>query len=158
MQKKTMWITAAAVGAVLVLGGAGAAFASSDLFDDDDDRATSTSTGTGSDDRSRSDDGRDDSDGRSDDGGDSGRDDNGGDRDDSSDDSSDDNSVPATADERSAAEAAALDEIGQGTVREFDTGDSDDDYAYKVELVMDDGSEVEVELASDLSVLRIDRN
>ena len=165
MQKKTMWITAAAIGAVLVLGGAGAAFASSDLFDDDDDRATSTSTGTGSDDRSRSDDGLDDSDDRSDDGGNSGsddnggdRDDNGGDRDDSSDDSSDDNTVPATADERSAAEAAALDEIGQGTVREFDTGDSDDDYAYKVELVMDDGSEVEVELASDLSVLRIDRN
>jgi uncharacterized membrane protein YkoI len=43
-------------------------------------------------------------------------------------------------------------------VREFDTGDADDDYAYKVELVMDDGSEVEVELADDLGILRIDRN
>jgi len=138
MQKKTMWITAAAVGAVLVLGGAGAAVASSDIFDDDDDRATSTSSGTGTNDRSRSDDGLDGSSG-----------DRSGD---------DDSSVPATADERSAAEAAALDEIGQGTVREFDTGDSDDDYAYKVELVMDDGSEVEVEFAADLTVLRIDRN
>ena len=139
MQKKTMWITAAAIGAVLVLGGAGAAVASSDLFDDDDDRATSTSSGTGTDGRSLSDD--------------SGSDDNGRDRG-----GDDDSTVPATADERSAAEAAALDEIGQGTVLEFDTGDSDDDYAYKVELVMDDGSEVEVEFASDLSVLRIDRD
>ncbi|SKA81468.1 hypothetical protein SAMN06295879_0331 [Agreia bicolorata] len=166
MQKKTMWITAAAVGAVLVLGGAGAAVASSDIFDDGT-RATSTPSVTGSDDRSRSDDGLDDSDGRSDthdnsgrDGSDDGSDDrgrgsddNGGDRD-----RSDDNTVPATADERSAAEAAALEEIGQGTVREFDTGDSDDDYAYKVELVMDDGGEVEVEFAADLSVLRIDRD
>jgi uncharacterized membrane protein YkoI len=145
MQKKTMWITAAAVGAVLVLGGTGVAVAASDAFDDDDDRTTSTSSGTGSDDRSLTDDDRDDNS--------------------SSDDNSngntsgtDDDTVPATAEERSDAEAAALKEVGQGTVREFDTGDADDDYAYKVELVMDDNSEVEVELAADLSILRVDRN
>jgi uncharacterized membrane protein YkoI len=148
MQKKTMWITAAAVGAVLVLGGTGVAVAASDAFDNDDDRTTSTSSGTGSDDRSLTDDDRDDS----------------SNRDDSSDNSngnssgSDDDTVPATAEERSDAEAAAIKEIGQGTVREFDTGDADDDYAYKVELVMDDNSEVEVELAADLSILRVDRN
>jgi uncharacterized membrane protein YkoI len=132
MQKKTMWITAAAVGAVLVLGGAGVAVASSDIFDGDDDRV-STTTGTQSDGSSGS--SRDDSDDR------------------------DDRDGPvATPEQRSDAEAAALAEADGGTVREFDTGDSDDDYAYKVELVMDDGSEVEVELAQDMTVLRVDRN
>jgi uncharacterized membrane protein YkoI len=149
MQKKTMWITAAAVGAVLVLGGTGVAVAASDAFDDDDDRTTSTSSGTGSDDRSLTDDDRDDS---------SGSDDNSSSDDNSNTSGTDDDTVPATAEERSDAEAAALKEVGQGTVREFDTGDADDDYAYKVELVMDDNSEVEVELAADLSILRVDRN
>jgi uncharacterized membrane protein YkoI len=153
MQKKTMWITAAAVGAVLVLGGTGVAVASSDVFDNDDDRSTSTSSGSNADDRSLTDDDRDDND--NDNSGSGSSDDR--DIDDNSDDS-DDSTVPATDDERSAAEAAALDEIGEGTVREFKTGDADDDYAYKVELVMDDNSEVEVELADDLSILRIDRN
>jgi uncharacterized membrane protein YkoI len=141
MQKKTMWITAAAIGAALVLGGAGVAVASSDIFDGDDDRV-STTTGTqngGSRDGS-SGSGRDDSDDR-------GRDD-----------SDDRDAVTATPEQRSDAEAAAVAEAGGGTVREFDTGDSDDDYAYKVELVMDDGREVEVEFAQDLTVLRVDRN
>jgi uncharacterized membrane protein YkoI len=150
MQKKTMWIAAAAVGAVLVLGGAGVAVASSDAFDNDDDRVVSTSSGTGANDRSVTDDDRDD---RSNSSGRDGVDD---DRDGLDD--VDGTDVPATAEQRSAAENAALDEIGQGTVREFDTGDADDDYAYKVEIVMDDSSEVEVELADDLSILRIDRN
>jgi uncharacterized membrane protein YkoI len=147
MQKKTMWITAAAVGAVLVLGGTGVAVAASDVFDSDDDRTTSTSSGTGSDDRLLTDDDRDDSGNSSKSG-----------SDDSNSNSNSSDTVPATVEERSDAEAAALEEIGQGTVREFDTGDADDDYAYKVELVMDDNSEVEVELAADLSILRVDRN
>jgi uncharacterized membrane protein YkoI len=150
MQKKTMWIAAAAVGAVLVLGGAGVAVASSDAFDNDDDRVVSTSSGTGANDRSVTDDDRDDRRNSS------GRDGVDDDRDGLDD--VDGTDVPATAEQRSAAENAALDEIGQGTVREFDTGDADDDYAYKVEIVMDDSSEVEVELADDLSILRIDRN
>jgi len=137
MQKKTMWITAAAVGAVLVLGGAGVAVASSDAFDNDDDRAVSSSSGTGSNDRSVTgqdiDDDRDVND-------------------------IDDTDVPATAEERSAAEAAALDEVGQGKANEFDTGDADDTYAYKVEVVKDDGTSVEVELDDDLTVLRVDND
>ena len=154
MQKKTMWITAAAVGAVIVLGGAGVAVASSDAFDGDDDRAISTSSNNGGNVRSVTDDDRDDSDNRgSSEGGNIGRDGVDDDRDDI-----DGTDVPATAEERSDAEAAALDEIGQGTVREFDTGDADDDYAYKVEITMDDGSSVEVELADDLKVLRVDRD
>jgi hypothetical protein len=41
MQKKTIWITAAAAGAVLILGGTGIAYAATDGFErDDDDRAT----------------------------------------------------------------------------------------------------------------------
>ena len=137
MQKKTMWITAAAVGAVLVLGGAGVAVASSDAFDNDDDRAVSSSSGTGSNDRSVTgqdiDDDRDVND-------------------------IDDTDVPATAEERSAAEAAALDEVGQGKANEFDTGDADDTYAYKVGVVKDDGTSVEVELDDDLTVLRVDND
>jgi hypothetical protein len=54
--------------------------------------------------------------------------------------------------------SAASAPVGQGTVHEFDTGDADDDYAYKVEITMDDGSSVEVELADDLTVLRVDRD
>jgi uncharacterized membrane protein YkoI len=150
MQKKTMWITAAAVGAVIILGGAGVAVASSDAFDGDDDRAISTSSDNGGNDRSVTDDDRDDSDDRGNGGGNSGRD--------RVDDDRDGTDVPATAEERSAAEAAALDEVGQGTVHEFDTGDADDNYAYKVEITMDDGSSVEVELADDMKVLRVDRD
>jgi len=37
MQKKTIWITAAAVGAVVILGGTGIAFAATDGFEQDDD-------------------------------------------------------------------------------------------------------------------------
>jgi uncharacterized membrane protein YkoI len=150
MQKKTMWIAAAAVGAVLVLGGAGVAVASSDAFDNDDDRVVSTSSGTGSNDRSVTDDERDD---RSNSSGRDGVDD---DRDGLDD--VDGTDVPATAEQRSAAENAALDEVGQGTVREFDTGDADDTYAYKVEVLKDDGTSVEVELDADLTVLRVDND
>ena len=143
MQKKTMWITAAAVGAVLVLGGAGVAVASSDAFDNDDDRAVSSSSGTGSNDRSVTDQDIDD---------DRAVNDNGDVND------IDDTDVPATAEERSAAEAAALDEVGQGKANEFDTGDADDTYAYKVGVVKDDGTSVEVELDDDLTVLRVDND
>jgi uncharacterized membrane protein YkoI len=42
MQKKTIWIIAAAAGAAVILGGTGIAFAATDGFDnDDDDRETS---------------------------------------------------------------------------------------------------------------------
>lgn len=41
MQKKTIWITAAAAGAVLILGGAGVAWAATDGFEQDDDRDSS---------------------------------------------------------------------------------------------------------------------
>ena len=37
MQKKTIWITAAAAGAVLILGGTGIAYAATDGFEQDDD-------------------------------------------------------------------------------------------------------------------------
>lgn len=146
MQKKTMWITAAAVGAVLVLGGAGVAVASSDAFESDDDRAVSSSSG-GSNDRSVTGQDIDDD-----------RDVNDNDNDNGDVNDIDDTDVPATAEERSAAEAAALDEVGQGKANEFDTGDADDTYAYKVEVVKDDGTSVEVELDDDLTVLRVDND
>jgi len=43
MQKKTIWITAAAAGAVLILGGTGIAYAATDGFEQDDDSRTQVS-------------------------------------------------------------------------------------------------------------------
>jgi uncharacterized membrane protein YkoI len=42
MQKKTIWITAAAAGAVLILGGTGIAYAATDGFEQDDDSRETT--------------------------------------------------------------------------------------------------------------------
>ena len=54
MQKKTLWITAAAAGAVIILGGTGIAFAATDGFEQEDDTRDSavieTSDDTESDD------------------------------------------------------------------------------------------------------------
>jgi hypothetical protein len=50
---------------------------------------------------------------------------------------------------------AALEHTGGGTVVETETGDGD--AAYGVEIRMDDGSEVEVELDDDFSVIGTER-
>ncbi|WP_395640643.1 hypothetical protein [Pseudolysinimonas sp.] len=51
--------------------------------------------------------------------------------------------------------AAALAAVGGGTVTEL-TRDDDPGKAWEVEIRLDNGDEAEVELAADLSVLRID--
>lgn len=99
MKKKTLWITSAAVGAVLVLGGAGVAVAVADPFDQGDDRLTGSTLAKAS--------------------------------------------------------AAALDAVGSGTVTDAETSDEFGS-AYEVEVTLDNGEEVEVQLDESFAVLRTD--
>jgi uncharacterized membrane protein YkoI len=65
--------------------------------------------------------------------------------------------VPLTADERASAEAAALAEIGTGTVTDIDRSD-DADHAFEVEVTQADGTDVDVELDSSFAVVRVDND
>ncbi|MFD4421334.1 PepSY domain-containing protein [Agromyces sp. NPDC058484] len=108
MQKRTIWISSAAVGAALVLGGTAIAFAGTDGFT-----------------------GHDDSPGSSDD------------------------AAHLTGPDLEAASAAALAAAGPGTVVEAEVGD-DGTSAYEVEVRLDSGETVEVELDANFAVLQIE--
>jgi len=179
MNKKTVWIVAGAA-AVLVLGGAGIAVAATDPFGTDSDRLTGANLERASDaalaevgdgtvtEAERSDDldhaysvevRRED----------------GTEVDVELDDdfavvrvdgvvpgatpsdspSADAGSVPITADERADAEAAALAEVGTGTVTDLDRSD-DADHAWEVEVTGADGRDVDVELDAAFAVVRVD--
>jgi len=66
-----------------------------------------------------------------------------------------DDDAPITDEERASAEKAALDHIGSGTVTDLDRSD-DSDHAWEVEVTSTDGTDVDVELAADYSVVRVD--
>jgi len=66
-----------------------------------------------------------------------------------------DDNAPIGAEERASAEAAALAEVGSGTVTDLDRSD-DADHAWEVEVTVADGSDVDVELAADFSIVRVD--
>ena len=68
-----------------------------------------------------------------------------------------DDNTPIGDDERASAEAAALAEVGSGTVTDLDRSD-DRDHAWEVEVTVADGSDVDVELAADFSIVRVDRD
>jgi uncharacterized membrane protein YkoI len=53
------------------------------------------------------------------------------------------------------ASEAALDEVGQGTVAGAERSD-DADHTYSVEVLLDNGDDVDVELDSDYDVVRVD--
>lgn len=63
----------------------------------------------------------------------------------------DDDSVSDS--ERDRAEEAALEEVGEGRVTEVEKGDGDDPYAYVVEVTLDNGEDVEIQLDEDYEVL-----
>jgi uncharacterized membrane protein YkoI len=65
--------------------------------------------------------------------------------------------VPLTDSERSSAEAAALAEVGSGTVTDIDRSD-DADHAFEVEVTQADGTDVDVELDSTFAVVRVDND
>ncbi|MDH3679036.1 MAG: hypothetical protein OEV40_03715 [Acidimicrobiia bacterium] len=63
----------------------------------------------------------------------------------------DDNDVPITGDALEKASAAALDHLGEGTVT--DTEEGDEESYYEVEVTLDDGREVDVQLDRDFNVV-----
>lgn len=69
--------------------------------------------------------------------------------------SSSNDDAPISQSEYDAVAAAALDAVGGGTVLELKR-DDDPGKAWEVEIRLANGNEAEVELAADLSVLRID--
>lgn len=162
-RRKPVWVAAAVV--ALVAGGAGVAYAVDELGDDDDS-SWSASDERRADDLDRDD--RDDERGddyRSDDDRDSrGSDHRSDDRDDdqppaaTGDGSRDDDQlrdaddVPLTDAEVASATDAALAEAGGGTVTDVDRSD-DADQAFEVDVLLEDGDELEVELADDFTVV-----
>lgn len=62
-----------------------------------------------------------------------------------------DDDEPLTGSAYDRATEAALDHVGEGTVTETETGD--DGAVYSVEIRLDDGSEVEVNLDDDFAVI-----
>lgn len=63
----------------------------------------------------------------------------------------DDAEAPITGDAFDKASAAALDHTGEGTVSESEVGDEDS--YYEVEVTLDDGSRVDVQLDEDFNVV-----
>ena len=59
------------------------------------------------------------------------------------------------ADDRAKADAAALAEVGSGTVTDLDRS-NDADHAWEVEVTAADGRETDVELDADFAVVRVD--
>ena len=64
------------------------------------------------------------------------------------------NDEPLTGEARDRAVAAALDHVGEGTVTETETGD--DGATYSVEIELDDGSQVEVDLDEEFQVIGVE--
>ncbi|MGY4857775.1 PepSY domain-containing protein [Cryobacterium sp. AP23] len=194
MKKKTIWITSAAVGAVLVLGGAGIAVAVTDPFDGDDqltgttlDRASEAAldavgSGTVTDSETSDDAGHayevevtlpngEDTDVLLDDtfsvvrvdGGTAGATAPSGDATPgaSTEPSSQptDDALPAlTEEDTAAASAAALAAVPAGTigtVTEVERSD-DFDHAYEVEITLENGEDIDVELDEAFAVLTVD--
>jgi len=142
---KRAGIAIAAGAAVVILGGAGIAWAATDGFenDSDDDFSTSQQQEQGSrDDDSRD---RDDSTGAT------------GSNEVSS--TNDPDDAPISDADRAKVEAAGLKAAGGtgGTVTEVDRSD-DADHVWEVEVTYPDNTDIDVELAADFSVVRVDKN
>lgn len=150
-RRTPVWVGAAVV--ALLAGGAGVAYAVDELGDDDDS-SWSVSDERRADDLDRADRSEEH---RSDDDRDSRGPD---DRDDAGqvppvtgDGSRDADDVPLTDAELASASDAALEEAGGGTVTDVDRSD-DADHAFEVDVLLEGGDELEVELADDFTVVR----
>lgn len=139
-RSKAWWIAGGGIALAIVLGGAALGVSIAEAADDDDDRPnTSQVSDVRDDDRS------DDRDDRSDD------------RDNSTSAPVVDDDVPISETERESAIAAALQEVGDGTVTDVDRSD-DSDHAWEVEVTFADGRDVDVELNSSYEVVRVDED
>lgn len=67
----------------------------------------------------------------------------------------DDDSV--SQEDRDRASEVALEEVGEGRVTDVEKGDGDDPYAYAVEVTLDNGEDVEIQLDDDFEVLNPSR-
>ena len=110
MKKRTIWISSAAAGAALVLGGTAVAFAATDGFETDDASGTSESSET---------------------------------------------SDRLTGADLERATEAALAETGSGEVIEAESED-DRTTAYEVDVRLDSGESVEVELDAKFDVVKVE--
>ncbi len=63
----------------------------------------------------------------------------------------DDNEAPITGSDLDKASAAALEHTGEGSVSETEVGDEES--LYEVEVTLDDGSQVDVQLDADFKVV-----
>ena len=142
---KRAGIAIAAGAAVVILGGAGIAWAATDGFenDSDDDFSTSQQQEQGS----RDDDSRD----RDDSAGSTGANEVSS--------TNDPDDAPISDADRAKVEAAGLKAAGGtgGTVTEVDRSD-DADHVWEVEVTYPDNTDIDVELAADFSVVRVDKN
>lgn len=66
----------------------------------------------------------------------------------------DDNEQPITGEALDRASAVALDHLGEGRVTETEVGDEDS--FYEVEVTLDDGSQVDVQLTESFEVVSAD--
>ena len=132
MTRRNKVLIGAGAAALLVLGGTGIAFAATDGFDmDDDDRTTVSQDDTHTDD----------------------------DRTTGADDvtSTDPEDAAISDADRTKAESAGLKAAGgDGTVTDLERSD-DLDHAWEVEVTFADGRDVDVELAEDFTVTRVDK-
>ena len=68
-----------------------------------------------------------------------------------------DHHAPISDADRSSAEAAAIAEVGEGTVTDVDRSD-DADHTWEVEVTFADGRDADVELDADFRVVRVDQD
>jgi len=68
-----------------------------------------------------------------------------------------DHHAPISDADRSSAEAAAIAEVGEGTITDVDRSD-DADHAWEVEVTFADGRDADVELDADFHVVRVDQD
>ncbi|MGV8883542.1 MAG: hypothetical protein ACOH19_15455 [Rhodoglobus sp.] len=161
--RKAWWIAGGGIGLAVALGAGALGVSIANAADDDrDNQASEVSSVTplNGDDRVGDNDGiRDDSDFND-------RDDHSdGDR--RGDGSLDDNSssgsngidhhAPISDADRASAEAAAIAEVGEGTITDVDRSD-DADHAWEVEVTFADGRDADVELDADFRVVRVDQD
>jgi uncharacterized membrane protein YkoI len=147
--RKAWWIAGAGIGLAVILGATALGVSVADAAEGDDHESSQVGepgpvVGQGNQD-DRDDSGQDDTDQP--------------DADDTAtqgDDSSTDPSDAAISDaDREQASGAALAEVGDGTVTDVDRSD-DADHAWEVEVLLADGTDVDVELDAGFAVVRVD--
>ena len=154
--RKAWWIAGGGIGLAVALGAGALGVSIANAVDDDRDDQTSevsSVTPMTGDDRVGDNDGiRDDSDINDRDDRDDVRDDNS-----STGSNGTDHHAPISDADRSSAEAAAIAEVGEGTITDVDRSD-DADHAWEVEVTFADGRDADVELDADFRVVRVDQD